>query len=64
MSLWADKYRPKCLSKLDYHKKQAENLQKLVKNGDFPHLLVYGPPGAGAYIFPFCSTVCRGWDEC
>lgn len=47
MSLWADKYRPKCLSKLDYHKKQAEDIKKLVKNGDLPHLLVYGPPGAG-----------------
>nr|CAB3265536.1 replication factor C subunit 3-like [Phallusia mammillata] len=47
MSLWVDKYRPKSLAKLDYHLHQAENLKMLVKNGDFPHLLVYGPPGAG-----------------
>ncbi|KAI9550505.1 hypothetical protein GHT06_006741 [Daphnia sinensis] len=37
MSLWVDKYRPSTLSKLDYHREQ----------GNFPHLLIYGPPGAG-----------------
>lgn len=47
MSLWADKYRPKDLSKLDYHKHQSEDLRNLIKQGDFPHLLVYGPLGAG-----------------
>nr|CAH7763611.1 unnamed protein product [Callosobruchus chinensis] len=45
--LWADKYRPKELSALDYHKEQATNLKDLTKEGDFPHLLVYGPLGAG-----------------
>ncbi len=30
MSLWCDKYRPKSLSKLDYHKEQAEMFKKLV----------------------------------
>jgi len=48
MSLWLDKYRPKKLSKLDYHKRQAEHLERLAKSSsDFPHLLVYGPSGAG-----------------
>lgn len=47
MSLWVDKYRPKELDKLDYHKDQAAHLKKLVECGDFPHLLVYGPSGAG-----------------
>ena len=78
MALWLDKHRPKKLSKLDFHKRQAEHLERLVKvsnphkgrltyqnslifktsiytlcfwfqtgSGDFPHLLVYGPPGAG-----------------
>lgn len=47
MSLWADKYRPKDLQKLDFHKQQAEDLKNLIKQGDFPHLLVYGPSGAG-----------------
>jgi len=47
MSLWVDKYRPTSLGKLDYHTEQAERLKNMVQQGDFPHLLVYGPPGAG-----------------
>uniref|UniRef100_A0A672ZPP0 Replication factor C subunit 3 n=1 Tax=Sphaeramia orbicularis TaxID=375764 RepID=A0A672ZPP0_9TELE len=47
MSLWVDKYRPNSLAKLDYHKEQATQLKNLVQCGDFPHLLVYGPSGAG-----------------
>lgn len=47
MSLWVDKHRPSSLNKLDYHKDQATLLKKLVQGGDFPHLLVYGPSGAG-----------------
>ncbi|RDD39266.1 Replication factor C subunit 3 [Trichoplax sp. H2] len=58
MSLWVDKYRPTSLSKLDYHKDLAEQLKNLITNchkhaleliqsGDFPHLLFYGPSGAG-----------------
>uniref|UniRef100_A0AAY4CJJ6 Replication factor C subunit 3 n=1 Tax=Denticeps clupeoides TaxID=299321 RepID=A0AAY4CJJ6_9TELE len=47
MSLWVDKYRPTSLGKLDYHREQANQLKNLVQCGDFPHLLVYGPSGAG-----------------
>lgn len=47
MSLWVDKYRPKELSKLDFHTDQAQHLKQLVDGGDFPHLLVSGPSGAG-----------------
>ncbi|KAM9846600.1 replication factor C subunit 3 [Aulostomus maculatus] len=47
MSLWVDKYRPTSLGKLDHHKEQATQLKNLVSCGDFPHLLVYGPSGAG-----------------
>jgi len=47
MSLWVDKHRPKKLAKLSYHTEQAKHLELLVKGGDFPHLLVSGPPGAG-----------------
>ncbi|GJQ69378.1 putative DNA polymerase III, delta subunit [Trypoxylus dichotomus] len=47
MSLWVDKHRPKDLQKLDFHKEQAANLKRLVQQGDFPHLLVFGPSGAG-----------------
>jgi len=54
MSLWVDKHRPKKLTKLDYHVDQAEHLGRLVKGGDFPHLLVYGPPGAGKKTRVMC----------
>ena len=47
MSLWIDRHRPKKLSKLDFHLEQAQHLSRLVSSGDFPHLLVSGPPGAG-----------------
>jgi len=54
MSLWVDKHRPKQLSKLDYHIEQSQHLELLVKGGDFPHLLVYGPPGAGKKTRVMC----------
>jgi len=54
MSLWVDKHRPKQLSKLDYHIQQSQHLELLVKGGDFPHLLVYGPPGAGKKTRVMC----------
>ncbi|XP_013107167.1 replication factor C subunit 3 [Stomoxys calcitrans] len=47
MALWVDKHRPRELLKLDYHKDQAENLKNLCQQGDFPHLMFYGPSGAG-----------------
>eukprot|EP00112_Aurelia_sp_Birch-Aquarium-sp1_P002481 Seg1275.8 transcript_id=Seg1275.8/GoldUCD/mRNA.D3Y31 product="Replication factor C subunit 3" protein_id=Seg1275.8/GoldUCD/D3Y31 len=47
MSLWIDKHRPNSLAKLSYHLDQAQHLKKLINGGDFPHLLVYGPSGAG-----------------
>ena len=50
MSLWIDKHRPTEFSQLDYHKDQADQLRMLVEGGDFPHLLVYGPQGAGKKV--------------
>ncbi|KAI9096926.1 P-loop containing nucleoside triphosphate hydrolase protein [Phlyctochytrium arcticum] len=47
MSLWVDKHRPRTLDKLDYHDGLTSQLQRLASTGDFPHLLVYGPSGAG-----------------
>lgn len=47
MVLWVDKYRPHSLAKLDLHADITERLQHLVQNADFPHLLFYGPSGAG-----------------
>lgn len=47
MALWVDKYRPRELSKLDYHVEQANDLKRLCEQQDFPHLMFYGPSGAG-----------------
>lgn len=45
--LWVDKHRPLSLDKLDYHKEQAKQLMRLGEVGDLPHMLFYGPSGAG-----------------
>lgn len=47
MALWVDKHRPRILDDLDYHKQQAEQLKNLAAQGDFPHLMFFGPSGAG-----------------
>ncbi|KAJ8605208.1 hypothetical protein CTAYLR_000440 [Chrysophaeum taylorii] len=45
--LWVDKYRPQTLEKMDYHKELSQRLSDLAADGDIPHLLFYGPNGAG-----------------
>lgn len=45
--LWVDKHRPKTLDALDYHTPLATNMKRMVASGDFPHMLFYGPSGAG-----------------
>ncbi|KAF8430225.1 P-loop containing nucleoside triphosphate hydrolase protein [Tirmania nivea] len=45
--LLLDKYRPRALENLDYHDNLSVRLKALANSGDFPHLLVYGPSGAG-----------------
>ena len=63
MALLVDKYRPRSLETLTYHEDLSDRLRSLVswqypkafltngslqaQSGDFPHLLVYGPSGAG-----------------
>ncbi|WPK24527.1 hypothetical protein PUMCH_001803 [Australozyma saopauloensis] len=47
MSLWVDKYRPKKFGQLTFHPQITDSLKSLAATGDFPHLLVYGPSGAG-----------------
>jgi replication factor C subunit 3/5 len=54
MTLWCDKYRPHSLKNLDFNKEQAERLRNLVEGGDFPHLLFYGPSGAGKKTRVLC----------
>jgi len=45
--LWVDKHRPRTVDQLDYHTELAASLKAMVARGDFPHMLLYGPPGAG-----------------
>ncbi|KAF8164003.1 P-loop containing nucleoside triphosphate hydrolase protein [Pholiota molesta] len=47
MSLWVDQYRPRTLDALQYHQGLSERLKSLSASGDFPHMLFYGPSGAG-----------------
>ncbi|KAI5852661.1 P-loop containing nucleoside triphosphate hydrolase protein [Morchella snyderi] len=45
--LYVDKHRPRSLEALHYHEGLSTRLKALAQSGDFPHLLVYGPSGAG-----------------
>ncbi|KZP22807.1 P-loop containing nucleoside triphosphate hydrolase protein [Athelia psychrophila] len=47
MSLWVDQFRPKTLDDLHYHDGLSARLKSLAASGDFPHMLFYGPSGAG-----------------
>lgn len=59
MALWVDKYRPRVLEDLDYHKQQAEQLKNLAEQSDFPHLMFFGPSGAGKkHAYYVCFVNC------
>lgn len=45
--LWVDKHRPTCFDALTYHDDLTERLRGLCASGDLPHVLLYGPSGAG-----------------
>jgi len=46
--LWVDKHRPTRLQQLSYHGTLTRRLESLASDpGGLPHLLFYGPPGAG-----------------
>lgn len=45
--LWVDTHRPNSLSKLTLHEEVTKKLQSLGNSEELPHLLFYGPPGAG-----------------
>ena len=45
--LWVDKFRPQSFDKMELHVSLNKRLQKLAESGDLPHLMFYGPPGAG-----------------
>ncbi|KAL1934285.1 hypothetical protein VTP01DRAFT_6467 [Rhizomucor pusillus] len=47
MSLWADKYKPTTLDQLTYHPGLTKQLKQLAASDNVPHMLFYGPSGAG-----------------
>ncbi|OXB38907.1 hypothetical protein LQV05_003971 [Cryptococcus neoformans] len=55
MSLWVDKYRPRTLDDLHYHDGLSSRLKSLAASGDFPHILFYGPSGAGKKTRIMCT---------
>lgn len=54
MSLWVDKHRPNTLSKLTLHQDVTTKLTALARSEELPHLLFYGPPGAGKKTRVMC----------
>ncbi|CAG9460735.1 unnamed protein product [Pedinophyceae sp. YPF-701] len=45
--LWVDKYRPDAFERFAINQDIGKRLQGLAGSGDCPHVLLYGPPGAG-----------------
>ncbi|KAK0542571.1 Replication factor C (RF-C) subunit [Tilletia horrida] len=52
--LFVDKHRPKSLSELHYHDGLSERLISLAAHEDLPHMLFYGPSGAGKKTRVMC----------
>ncbi|PWY71656.1 hypothetical protein BO70DRAFT_389521 [Aspergillus heteromorphus CBS 117.55] len=46
-TFFIDRLRPRSLDTLTYHPELSARLKSLAQSGDFPHLLMYGPSGAG-----------------
>ncbi|KAI9223378.1 putative subunit of DNA replication factor C (RF-C) [Blastocladiella britannica] len=47
MALWVDRHRPATLALLTYHNTLSLHLDRLAQETDLPHLLFFGPSGAG-----------------
>lgn len=53
-NLWVDKYRPKEFSDLNYNTDLTKSLKKLSDCDNLPHLIFYGPSGAGKKTRVMC----------
>mmetsp|Transcript_19393 Transcript_19393/g.54011 ORF Transcript_19393/g.54011 Transcript_19393/m.54011 type:complete len:357 (-) Transcript_19393:286-1356(-) len=53
--LWVDKYRPRSFDKLILNEGLGQNIKQLVSGGDCPHMLFYGPTGAGKKTLIMCT---------
>ncbi|KAA6400215.1 MAG: putative Replication factor C subunit 3 [Streblomastix strix] len=47
MALLLDKTRPTTVAELDFNVEMMSSLKAMLSEGDFPHILFYGPPGCG-----------------
>lgn len=54
MSLWIDKHRPNILGKLTVHNEINNRLIALARSEEIPHLMFYGPSGAGKKTRVLC----------
>lgn len=48
---WVEKYRPDSLDELIAHEDIIKILNQLIESNRLPHLLFYGPPGTGTWLF-------------
>lgn len=44
---WIEKYRPEYINQVVSHESILNILKNLIEKNNFPHLLMYGPPGSG-----------------
>ncbi len=49
MALLVDRCRPRSFDTIQLHRDVCDNLKRLVSNGNFPHIVFYGPSGAGKH---------------
>lgn len=45
--LWVEKYRPRTIEDMALSTENRLTLEQYIRTGDFPHLLLTGPPGVG-----------------
>ena len=57
MTFWVDRHRPFSLGWLDNDKGQVVQQGSVVQCGNFPHLLVSGPPGTDKKTRMLCVYI-------
>ena len=54
--LLKDKYCPKTLQEYKIHSNISINIKALLKDGDIPNTIIYGPHGSGKYTLALCMV--------